>query len=75
MIKLETISFKGPNSLLLLFPFSCVCNCACEHALIMHISYMMIYHTFIFKKKLKNFIKKKNEGGGVGLFGDFHFFI
>ena len=65
MIKLETISFKGPNSLLLLFPFSCVCNCACEHALIMHISYMMIYHTFIFKKKVKKLIIKKKMRGEV----------
>lgn len=71
MIKLETILFKGPNSLLLFSFFSLVC--ACEHALIMHISYMMIYHLFVFKKKWG-----KGEGGGggrVGLLGDFHFFI
>ena len=48
--------------------FLCVqlCMRACAyHAYIIYddISYMMIYHTFNFKKKLKNLKKKKKWGG------------
>ena len=51
--------------------FLCVqlCMRACAyHAYIIYddISYMMIYHTFIFKKKLKNFKKKKMRGEVLG---------
>ena len=73
MIKLETISFKGPNSLLLLFSFFlCVQLCMRACAYHVYIIYDDISYIHLFKK-IK--LKKKKEGGCVGLLGDFHFFI